>query len=318
MTQSAQFDVVIVGGGVIGMACAEVLSRSKLRVCIVEKDELGRAASWAGGGLLSPLPPDQCPDAIRPLLDESLALYPDWCARLQRESGIDPEYWVCGGDYYKNSGEHIEYPQMAQVRNPRLMKALVETLHRRGVSLLSRTAALAWITDRGRIAGVRTSQGDVTADAVILAAGAWSGDLLGGGLLRPVKGQMLLLRAEPGALPRLRIGDNAYLIPRRDGHILVGSTLEEAGFDLKPTATARQDLLGHAAALWPEVTRLSVVGQWAGLRPRGPEEAPILRTHPTIAGLWIATAHFRLGITLAPGSAQRLAEPLRASLESAM
>src|SRR3546814_14946104 len=109
-----------------------------------------RISDWSSdvcsSDLLSPLPPDQCADALRPLLEESLALYPEWCERLHRESGIDPEYWVCGGDYFQNSGEHIEYPQMAQVRNPRLLKAPDETLRRRGVSL---TIGRASWRDRG-------------------------------------------------------------------------------------------------------------------------------------------------------------------------
>src|SRR3546814_12166529 len=108
------------------MAFAETLSRRKLRVCIIEKGEAGRAASWAGGGLLSPLPPDQCADALRPLLEESLALYPEWCERLHRESGIDPEYWVCGGDYFKNSGEHI-----ARAEERRVGKECVSTCRSR-------------------------------------------------------------------------------------------------------------------------------------------------------------------------------------------
>src|SRR3546814_14081916 len=114
------------------MACAETLSRRKLRVCIIEKGEAGRAASWAGGGLLSPLPPDQCADALRPLLEESLALSPEWCERLHRESGIDPEYRVCGGDYFKTRREPIAYPQIAPVSNHPLRQALDEPRRRPG------------------------------------------------------------------------------------------------------------------------------------------------------------------------------------------
>jgi glycine oxidase len=307
----SRFDVVIVGGGVIGMACAEALSRDRKRkICIVEKNELGRAASWAGGGLLSPLPPDQCDDAIRPLLDESLALYPEWCERLQRESGIDPEYWVCGADYFKNSGEHIEYPQMAQVRNPRLMKALAQTLRRRGVSVFEHAAAAVWLREGERVRGVRTTRGDIATDVAILAAGAWSAEFGADGIM-PVKGQMLLLDARPGALPRVRIGDDVYLIPRRDGQVLVGSTLEDAGFDLTPTESARRSLIERAARLWPEAATLPLIRHWAGLRPRADRDAPLLEASATHRGLYLASGHFRLGITLAPASAARMMALLR-------
>lgn len=310
MTHPDPFDVVVVGGGVIGMACAEALSRRKLHVCIVEKDELGRAASWAGGGLLSPLPPDQCADALRPLLEESLALYPEWCERLHRESGIDPEYWVCGGDYYKRSGEHIEYPRMAQVRNPRLVKALAETLRRRGVIMLTQTTARGWIRNDDAVSGVRTTRGDVHARASILSAGAWSADLGANGV-EPVKGQMLLLGGTPGALPRACIGDDVYLIPRRDGKILAGSTLEHQGFDLSLSESVRDDLYRRAQRIWPGAESLPVIGHWAGLRPYANREAPLLQAVEGQPGLYVATGHYRLGITLAPASAVRIEKQLQ-------
>ncbi|MFT4047245.1 MAG: FAD-dependent oxidoreductase [Solimonas sp.] len=307
MTKHSRHDVAIVGGGVIGLACAEALSRQGRSVCVIERGELGRAASWAGGGMLCPLPPDHVPEAIRPLLEESLALYPGWCERLQRESGIDPEYWECGADYFKADGRHLEYPRMAQVRNPRLLKALAGTLRRRGAALREHTEALGWIEDGGQVAGVRTSAGDVAARTVVLAAGAWSASLGAAGIA-PAKGQMLLLRGAPGELPRLRIADDVYLIPRRDGHILVGSTVEDAGFDTTPTAQARDLLLARAQRVWPAAAGLPVVAHWAGLRPRG--EEPALGPDPQRAGLYLATGHFRIGITLAPASGQRIAEQL--------
>ncbi|WP_051361834.1 NAD(P)/FAD-dependent oxidoreductase [Solimonas soli] len=301
-----RYDVAIVGGGVIGMACAEALSRAGQSVCIVEKGELGRGASWAGGGMLCPLPPDHVPEPIRELLAESLALYPEWCARLQRESGIDPEYWECGADYIKNDGRHIEYPRLAQVRNPRLMKALAGTLRARGVSVREHSTALGWIEADGVVNGVRTTRGDIACGKAVLAAGAWSA-ALGADDVRPAKGQMLLLRSTPGHLPRMLIGDEVYLIPRRDGHILVGSTIEDVGFDVAPTAAARTHLLARAVRLWPPAAGLPLVAHWAGLRPRLAGDGPALGPHPRTGGLWLATGHFRIGLTLAPASAARIA-----------
>lgn len=298
-------DVGIVGGGVIGMACAEALSRRDLRVAIIERDRVGRAASWAGGGMLTPLPPDQCPEPLRELLDESLRLYPDWCARLHEESGIDPEYWACGGEYWKH-GRRIDYPQLAQVRNPRLLRALAATLRARGVHFIEETTASAWDIDAGRVVGVRCGTRLLRCRHAVLAAGAWSATLGAEGIA-PVKGQMLLLAAPAGRLSRMLIDDEVYLIPRRDGQVLVGSTLETVGFDLTTTAEAREALLRGAERLWPEVREWPVIRQWAGLRPRPAGESPLLGAHPQLAGLYLATGHYRIGLTLSPASAQRIA-----------
>ncbi|MGH8446318.1 MAG: NAD(P)/FAD-dependent oxidoreductase [Solimonas sp.] len=312
MNLPKRVDVAIVGGGVIGMACAEALSRKGVEVCVIDKGEAGRAASWAGGGMLCPLPPDHIPEAIRALLEESLALYPEWCARLHRESGIDPEYWACGADYYKTDGRHFEYPRMAQVRNPRLVKALAETLRRRGVPLVERTAVRGWLEDDGRLSGCDTNAGTLFCRAAVLAAGAWSGGLGADGV-GPAKGQMLLLRGEPGRLGRMLIGDDVYLIPRRDGHVLVGSTIEHVGFDLEVSQAARDLLLERAARLWPASMDLPVVGHWAGLRPMPSADGPLVGPHPRLPGLWQATGHFRIGLTLAPATAARIAAALPAA-----
>ncbi|WP_043112039.1 NAD(P)/FAD-dependent oxidoreductase, partial [Solimonas flava] len=306
MNLPERVDVAIAGGGVIGLACAEALSRRGFTVAVFERAEFGRAASWAGGGMLCPLPPDHCPPALRPLLDESLALYPAWCERLQRESGIDPEYWACGADYFPGDGRHLEYPAMAQVRNPRLLRALAETLRRRGVVLAAQTEVQGWIESDGVLRGVRTARGDVACRAAVLAAGAWSAPLGAPGV-GPAKGQMLLAAGAPGQLLRLRIGADVYLIPRRDGHILIGSTVEDAGFDTTPTPEARERLLMRATKLWPPLAGLPIVGHWAGLRPRFDADLPLLGPAPDRPGLYLATGHFRIGLTLAPASAERVA-----------
>src|SRR3546814_12720634 len=119
---------------------------------------------------------------------------------------------------------------MAQVRNPRLLKALAETLRRRGVSLQTRTTALGWIRNGDAVSGVRTTSGDVNARASILCAGAWSAALRTNGI-EPVKAQMLLLGGESWALTRASIGHDVYSLPPLAGQLLAGSTLEHQGFD---------------------------------------------------------------------------------------
>lgn len=264
--------------------------------------------------MLSVLPPDQEPgEPIRRLLAQSLALFPDFCARLQHESGIDPQYWVCGGSYIRNNGARTEYPQLAQIRNPRLLRALAETLRRRGVQILEHTEVLGWREHGGVLTGVRTATGDICCGAAVLAAGAWSA-ALGAEGVAPAKGQMLLLRAQPGDLPKILIGEDVYLIPRRDGLILAGSTVENVGFDTTPTAAARQLLLERGTQLWPQLAQLPVEQHWAGLRPRAAQDQPLLGPHPQLPGLYLATGHFRIGLTLSPATALQISALLGAAV----
>ncbi|HEX8873436.1 MAG TPA: FAD-dependent oxidoreductase, partial [Nitrosospira sp.] len=165
----------------------------------------------------------------------------------------------------------------------------------------------------GRIQSICTSQGvEYSADHYVITAGAWSRQLLGGHALNldiwPVRGQILLFKAQPDLLKTivLREHDYFYLIPRRDGHILAGSTLEEAGFDKSPTAEARRMLLARAHALVPALTEETIAGHWAGLRPGSPDNIPIIDRHPSIANLYLNSGHYRYGVTMAPGSARLL------------
>lgn len=298
-------DVVVVGGGIIGLATAWELQRRGAAVTVVERDRLGRGASWSGGGLLSPLPPDSCPESLRPLLADSLERYPAWCAELAGRSGIDPEYWRCGGRYLRTQGDEL-LPDLAQVRNPRLLKALIAALRDAGVRLLEGHEVIGWQRAGDRLVGVHTAQASIPCAQALLAAGAWSKSL-GARDIHPVKGQMLLFRLPAGAVTEVRISEEGYVIPRRDGHILVGSTLEHVGFDLKPTAAARQQLTTLACALAPELSGSAPIQQWAGLRPHIPADVPRLAQDEQTRGLFHASGHYRLGITLAPASAAAVA-----------
>ena len=300
----ASADVVIVGGGIIGLTTALELSQEGLQVCIVEAGEIGRQCSWAGGGMLTPLPPDSPVPELQPLLQNSLDLYPEFCASLLQQTGIDPEYWVCGARFMKN-GLALDYPEVAQVRNTRLIKALRLALIRRRVELIEGTKALGWHVHQGGLKGVETCRGRIKSSKAVLAAGSWSGQL-DSLPISPAKGQMLLFKGPPGQLNQILIDDHIYLIPRRDGRILVGSTIEDVGFDTTPTALARTRLLKRATSLWPQIKTLTLENQWAGLRPRGLSSVPLIEQAGHIKGLFYNAGHFRLGITLAPASAKLL------------
>ncbi len=292
-------EIIIVGGGVIGLSSAWELCKAGLRVHVYDTSP-GTQASWAGGGILSPLPPENIEPELKPLLDESLRLFPGWCAELQSLTGIDPQFWRCG---MRAQGRWL--PDIAQVRSPRLLAALSSALRLRG-AVIHESAVEKILSENGRVTGVQVQGQKVACTQVVVAAGAWSSRLHAAPRVRPIKGEMLLLRGKPGLLEHIVLDDDIYLVPRRDGRILVGSTLEDIGFDSTPTSTARTYLLKRAMRLWPALAGLPIELHWAGLRPRTPNDLPQIGA-TEISGLFLNTGHFRLGITLAPASAQRLA-----------
>ncbi len=155
-------------------------------------------------------------------------------------------------------------------------------------------------------------ESSVQLDKVLITAGAWSGELLATlGLslpVEPVKGQMILYKCEPDFLPSMVLAKGRYAIPRRDGHILVGSTLEHEGFDKTPTDVARESLQASAEELIPALARQPIVGHWAGLRPGSPDGIPFIGPVPGFEGLWLNCGHYRNGLVLAPASCRLLAD----------
>ena len=334
--------VLIVGAGIIGCASALALAQAGCRVTLVERGTLGGESSWAGAGLLSALLPwDYRAEVVR-LLDQSRALYPAWLESLHG-SGVDAEYRVSGLlvlppydlskalVWARTSTESIEelpaqhrepslacnsaalwLSQVAQVRNPRLLRALRLTLIQHGVTLLEATPVSAWRTAGGRMTGAQTPQGLLEADIFVIAAGAWSGEVLGAWgariPIKPMRGQIVLYKSTPGRLRHMVYRDGFYLIPRDDGHILAGSTLEDVGFDKRVTDAARFDLIQRATELLPWLKDAPVVAHWAGLRPGSPDNRPIIDRHPELENLFINSGHYRYGVTLAPASAQGLAD----------
>lgn len=326
-------DILIVGGGVIGLGSALELAQGGASVTVLERGACGGESSWAGGGILSPLLPWDYPPAVTDLTQLSCRLFPEWVERVAEISGIDPEYRVSGmrvmppfdaekaaqwcaghGVRLEQDGEGLWLPDVAQVRNPRLIKALRLALERMGVRIVERAEVTGIVSTEDRVERLDTTAGPFAAEHYVVAAGAWSKKLLGKqGVqldIKPVRGQMLLYKAQPGMLRHIILRNGTYLIPRDDGHILVGSTLEDVGFDKATTEEARVALHARALGMLPQLAQAEFIQHWAGLRPAAPGNIPTIARHPQLENLFLNSGHFRYGVTMAPASAQILANRL--------
>ncbi len=208
------------------------------------------------------------------------------------------------------------YPAVGSLRGHRLTAALARGARLRGATIVEETPVLGLLTEGDRVTGVRTAGGELRAEQTVLAAGAWTAQL-GAALdlplpTRPVRGQML---AVDGAEPPLRHvveGAGGYLIPRADGAVAVGATVDQAGFDARVTPDGLVWLTGLLRSLAPSFAGARVIEIWAGLRPGSPDGAPLLGRAPGYAGLWVAAGHFRGGILWAPVTGELLAASIRA------
>lgn len=334
-------DAIIVGAGVIGLATAERLLTQGAKVTILERNCAGQESSWAGGGILSPLPPWDYSDDVTCLTSYSAKQYPAWTSALHKASGIDPEYEISGmlilppynieiarhwcstrkikinhppipsSSLTENQTERALFlPAIAQVRNPRLLRALLKRVVQLGGKIIERCTVSELKTVHRQVQSIASSHGDFFADHYIVSAGAWSKEILGVHALKldikPIRGQMLLFKFDSPPIHTILVQNDLYIIPRRDGHLLIGSTMEDAGFDKQTTTSARDHLLEFAQAILPALHGMPITRHWSGLRPASPQNIPTISRHPVIRNLWINSGHFRYGVTMAPASAEIL------------
>lgn len=329
----------------MGQLSALALAQAGLSVVLFERQDAGRESSWAGGGIVSPLYPWRYAPAVGALAHWSQGFYPGFAKQLTEDAGIDPQvratglYWLHLEDAERAlewAAQHhvaleqideralrqalpmlgegftqaLFQSQVANVRNPLLLAALGKVLEGQSGVRVFTHAEVSGLKARSDGWGINAGEFECEASSVLLAAGAWSGELLATlGLhlpVEPVKGQMILYKCESDYLPSMVLSEGRYAIPRRDGHVLVGSTLEHVGFDKTPTGEALASLKASAEKMLPGLAQREVVGHWAGLRPGSPDGIPFIGEVPELPGLWLNCGHYRNGLVLAPASCELL------------
>ncbi|QEP43713.1 FAD-dependent oxidoreductase [Ectothiorhodospiraceae bacterium BW-2] len=348
------YEVAIIGAGLIGLLTARELSRAGVSVVVLERQQAGRESTWAGGGIISPLYPWRYPEAVSALASWGQQHYQELCRQLTEESGTDPQ-WQRSGllipnldeserqralqwcQRWQNSALEVDakemaklepllatealttglyLPEVAQLRNSRLSRALVKSTERSDIDLKQHWP-VSGIESRGGCFYCRNSLGEqIAAAQVVLCGGAWSGelgDLAGESLsVAPVKGQMIAIPLEPEQIKRITLIDGHYFIPRRDGLLLVGSTLEpEAGFDKQISHAAAEELQRLAWRYLPALNGRVLRYHWAGLRPGSENRGiPFIGKSRITDGIWYNCGHFRNGVVLGAASARLLADLL--------
>ena len=217
----------------------------------------------------------------------------------------------------------LRFPLDTQVENRRLLSALATSNEKLDVCLLAGTMVESLRIDRGRLVGLETSRGVIATECAVIAGGAWSSSLknsphLSNLRIKPVRGQMLCFESNPQICEHVIYNPRGYLVPRRDGRLLAGSTTEQAGFDKRVTAAGVQSILSAALEISPQVGSLALTASWAGLRPCAPDNLPVLGACAEIEGIFYATGHYRNGILLAPITAELIARSMVDGLISPM
>ena len=338
--------VAIIGGGVIGAAVAWRLAQRGVDVVVLDDGSRPGVASIAAGGMLAPLAEAPQPGPFLELGLDSLRRWPAFAAELEARTATPVGYERAGkliaaltaaevdalAATYATAHTGVETLAGAQARQlePALSTdvraaVLIREDHRvDNVALhaaLRRAATLAGArfvearvsairSESGRATGVMAEHATLDADVVVLAAGAWSGllDGLPRNLpIRAVRGQMVALRPPRVLFGHTLASAHVYLVPRPDGRVIVGSTMEEAGFDATTSPEALAGLRGDALRLVPALADAARAAAWAGLRPATSDDLPVLGEDPEMAGLFYSTGHFRNGILLTPVTADAIA-----------
>jgi len=339
-------DVVVVGGGIIGLAVAYFLAREKVSVTLVERGRVGREASWAAAGYLSFQGSSNRPGPRLELTRTSARMYEGWVREVGELTPADTGFWRSGLlELYLDDGEVREaseraawqreagyavewldaasarkrqvalspelpvrgallFSEVAQVRPPRLLRALTEAVRRLGVEVCEYSTVAGLARSGDRVSGVSLVSGEVIpARIVVNAAGSWASQLapeMAVMPIRPIKGTIVLLDVAAQPSREILVSSAASLYPRADSKLLLGATMEDVGYDRRVKLEAVQSLVQQGLALVPALREANLVTAWTGLRPYSHDNLPYLGPVPDLEGAYVAAGHYRSGILLAP------------------
>jgi glycine oxidase len=347
-------DIIVVGAGVVGCAVAHELARRGASVEIVDERPVGMGATQASAGVLAPHIEARADGPLLDLSVRSLDLYDKFVESVTADSGVAITYRRTGtldvatddaewralraaADLltrrgvptvlFDAPGVRAEEPHLGEsalggllieqhgfVAAIDLTRALVAAARRHGAQLIeqSRVRRIAY---EGREIVLDTDRGTLSGDAVVLAAGSWSGEITVNGVaarlpVRPVRGQLLHLGWSGTQLRRVTWSRRCYMVPWDDGTVLVGATVEEAGFDERATVAGVRDLLDAACEIVPQAWTCGFRGVRVGLRPATPDDLPVIGASSTVPNLMYASGHYRNGVLLAPLTAQLVADAM--------
>lgn len=352
--------VTLVGGGIIGLSIAYELLKRNWKVTLIESNQFGRAASWAGAGILLPANRLTANHPLEHLSALSNRMHEIWASELSAETGIDNGFHRCGGLYVARSPGEIaslsglqfqladqkielesldadrvrELPFVrnnfenlngikralylndeSQICNPHHVQALIAACRSRGAVMHEHCRITQIVRDRdsGQIKQVKSETESFESDQFVFTAGPWTEATTAAVAplpMVPVRGQIVMFKLEEPQFAPIIYEGSHYLVPRRDGHVLAGATIEEAGFDCSTTSEAEDKLLNFASRLFPSLNARTKVKHWSGLRPTTYDGFPYLGPIPDIQNGLVAAGHFRLGIQLSTGTAAVIADLL--------
>jgi len=348
-------EILIIGGGVIGLAIARELHKKGARkIRILERVKLGQEASFAAAGILAPQSEAEKQDDFFHFCDDSKKLYSQFALELFDETGVDIELDRSGTlylafsendsvvirhrfEWQKNAGLQVEYltareakkvepfvspnvrealffPNDWQVENRKLLAVLQKYAEINKIKTVENAEVKNILIEKGKIVGAQTNNKKYLAEKVVLTTGAWTSLIKAGEndfalpAVKPIRGQMLSFHTAKRLFEKVLYSPRGYLVPRLDGRILAGATVEDVGFDKSVTQSGVDFLFDTAFEIAPSLINLQPDEKWAGLRPFVSDGLPVLGEFSETENLFIATAHFRNGILLAPLTAKILAD----------
>ena len=348
-------EVLIIGGGVIGLSIArELHKRGVRRLTVVDRGSLGAEASWAAAGMLAPNIETETTSDFHRFGIEALNAYPKFAAEIRDETGIDIEldrtgtlclafsddelasldqayerHRMRGVRVQKLSASHVKELEPAvstkvtggllftddwQVENRRLLDALKRFAKLNDISVIENTSVASLLTEGKRVLGATTEKDEMLADVTVVATGAWTSLIRIGETpvvdsVKPIRGQMLCFEAGDRLVRHVLYSPRGYLVPRVDGRLLAGATVEDVGFDKSTTEAGIEELSQAAFEIVPKLASARSES-WAGLRPFAPDGLPIIGELSGYQRAFVATAHYRNGILLAPLTAKIIADKI--------